>query len=168
MDLSSLSLDDLAAQYIEIDRQSHILKGRILLEARRRFPSNQEFGEWRSLNFSGRLPQQTANNLMSLARFFDDSQRPLGNIPVSAGYLIAAPKYEAIAEQVYERVWVMEKPSLLDVKNIIQDIQPVKTKPLTSDNVDEIVLQISQLSKEDLIQLLITKLSSKELGKLIK
>jgi hypothetical protein len=62
----------------------------------------------------------------------------------------------------------MEKPSLLDVKNIIQDIQPVKTKPLTSDNVDEIVLQISQLSKEDLIQLLITKLSSKELGKLIK
>jgi hypothetical protein len=40
MDLSSLSLDDLAAQYIEIDRQSHILKGRILLEARRRFPSN--------------------------------------------------------------------------------------------------------------------------------
>jgi hypothetical protein len=168
MDLSSLSLDDLAAQYIEIDRQSHILKGRILLEARRRFPSNQEFGEWRSLNFSGRLPQQTANNLMSLARFFDDSQRPLGNIPVSAGYLIAAPKYEAIAEQVYERAWVMEKPSLLDVKNIIQDIQPVKTKPLTSDNVDEIVLQISQLSKEDLIQLLITKLSSKELGKLIK
>lgn len=168
MDLSSLSLDDLAAQYIEIDRQSHILKGRILLEARRRFPSNQEFGEWRSLNFSGRLPQQTANNLMSLARFFDDSQRPLGNIPVSAGYLIAAPKYEAIAEQVYERAWGMEKPSLLDVKNIIQDIQPVETKPLASDNVDEIVLQISQLSKEDLIQLLITKLSSKELGKLIK
>ena len=168
MDLSSLSLDDLAAQYIEIDRQSHILKGRILLEARRRFPSNQEFGEWRSLNFSGRLPQQTANNLMSLARFFDDSQRPLGNIPVSAGYLIAAPKYEAIAEQVYERAWGMEKPSLLDVKNIIQDIQPVETKPLASDNVDEIVLQISQLSKEDLIQLLITKLSSKELGKLIR
>jgi hypothetical protein len=168
MDLSSLSLDDLAAQYIEIDRQSHILKGRILLEARRRFPSNQEFGEWRSLNFSGRLPQQTANNLMSLARFFDDSQRPLGNIPVSAGYLIAAPKYEAIAEQVYERAWGMEKPSLLDVKNIIQDIQPVETKPLASGNVDEIVLQINQLSKEDLIQLLITKLSSKELGKLIK
>lgn len=168
MDLSSLSLDDLAAQYIEIDRQSHILKGRILLEARRRFPSNQEFGEWRSLNFSGRLPQQTANNLMSLARFFDDSQRPLGNIPVSAGYLIAAPKYEAIAEQVYERAWGMEKPSLLDVKNIIQDIQPVETKPLASDDVDEIVLQINQLSKEDLIQLLIAKLSSKELGKLIK
>ena len=59
-------------------------------------------------------------------------------------------------------------PSLLDVKNIIQDIQPVETKPLASDNVDDIVLQISQLSKEDLIQLLITKLSSKELGKLIR
>jgi hypothetical protein len=40
MDLSSLTLDDLVSQYIEVDRQSHILKGRILLEARRRFPSN--------------------------------------------------------------------------------------------------------------------------------
>jgi hypothetical protein len=167
MDLSSLSLDDLASQYIEIDRQSHILKGRILLEARRRFPSNQEFGEWRSLNFSGRLPQQTANNLMSLARFFDDFQRPLGNIPVSAGYLISAPKYEDIAEQIYEQAVAMEKPSLLDVKKIIQEIKPVEIEPTTANSIEYIVSQISQLTKEDLIQLLITKFSPKELGRLI-
>ena len=167
MDLSSLSLDDLASQYIEIDRQSHILKGRILLEARERFPSNQEFGEWRSLKFSGRLPQQTANNLMSLARFFDDFQRPLGNIPVSAGYLIAATKHEDIAAQVYERVLALDKPSLIDVKKIIQEIKPVEIEPTTANSIEDIVSQISQLSKEDLIQLLITKFSSKELGKLI-
>ena len=67
IDLSSLSLDELAAQYIEIDRQSHILKGKILLEARKRFPSNNEFGEWRSLNFNGRVTAQVATHLMNLA-----------------------------------------------------------------------------------------------------
>jgi hypothetical protein len=55
---------------------------------------------------------------MSLARFFDESNRPLGNIPVSDGYLISAPKYEGIAEQVYERVSALDKPSLIDVKKL--------------------------------------------------
>jgi hypothetical protein len=165
MDFSSLSLDDLVSQYIEIDRQSHILKGRILLEARRRFPSNKEFGEWRSLNFGGRLPQQTANNLMSLARFFDESNRPLGNIPVSAGYLISAPKHEDIAEQVYERVLALDKPSLIDVKEIINEIKPAEQSNNEGD-FEAIILHIRELTKEALIELLITKLSHKELSRL--
>jgi hypothetical protein len=167
MDLSSLTLDDLVSQYIEVDRQSHILKGRILLEARRRFPSNKEFGDWRSLNFSGRLPQQTANNLMSLARFFDEFNRPLGNIPVSAGYLISAPKYEDIAEQVYKRVLVLDKPSLIDVKKIIKEIKPKELSNNEDFNdIEVIISHIKNFTKEDLIELLITKLSYKELSKL--
>ncbi len=169
MDLSSLTLDDLVSQYIEVDRQSHILKGRILLEARRRFPSNKEFGDWRSLNFSGRLPQQTANNLMSLARFFDESNRPLGNIPVSAGYLISAPKYEGIAEQVYERVSALDKPSLIDVKKIIKEANPMEQSDNEDFNdLDAIILHLKKLTKENLIALLIAKLSHKELSRLLR
>jgi len=168
MDLSSLTLDDLVSQYIEVDRQSHILKGRILLEARRRFPSNKEFGDWRSLNFSGRLPQQTANNLMSLARFFDEFNRPLGNIPVSAGYLISAPKYEDIAEQVYERVLALDKPSLIDVKKIIKEVNPMEQSDNEDFNdLDVIISHLKKLTKENLIALLIAKLSHKELSKLL-
>ena len=168
VDLSSFTLDDLVSQYIEVDRQSHILKGRILLEARRRFPSNKEFGDWRSLNFGGRLPQQTANNLMSLARFFDDSNRPLGNIPVSAGYIISAPKYEDIAEQVYERVLALDKPSLIDVKKIIKEVNPMEQSVNEDFNdLDVIISHIKKLTKENLIALLIAKLSHKELSRLL-
>ncbi|CAG1021738.1 hypothetical protein DOJK_01209 [Patescibacteria group bacterium] len=169
IDLSALSLDDLANQFIEIDRQSHILKGQILLEARRRFPSNQEFGKWRSLNFGGRLPQQTANNLMCLAKFFDETNRPLGNIPVSAGYLISAPKHEDIAEQIYERVLTIENPSLAEVKLIIQEIKPVEeTNEEEPESLEEISLRINALTKKQLIDLLVTKMTNKELAKLFK
>jgi hypothetical protein len=167
IDLSSLTLDDLVSQYIEIDRQSHILKGRILLEARKRFPGNKEFGEWRSLNFSGRLPQQTANNLMSLARFFDESNRPLGKIPVSVGYMISAPKYEDIAEQVYERVLALDNPSLIAVKEVIREIKPEEQSNNEGFNdIETIISHIRKLTREDLIKLLIKKLSHKELSKL--
>lgn len=169
IDLSALSLDDLANQFIEVDRQSHILKGQILLEARRRFPSNQEFGKWRSLNFGGRLPQQTANNLMCLAKFFDETNRPLGNIPVSAGYLISAPKYEDIAEQVYQRVLTIENPSLAEVKSVIQEIKPIeKTNEEEPESLEEITLRINALTKKQLIDLLVTKMTNKELAKLFK
>ena len=169
IDLSALSLDDLANQFIEVDRQSHILKGQILLEARRRFPSNQEFGKWRSLNFGGRLPQQTANNLMCLAKFFDETNRPLGNIPVSAGYLISAPKYEDIAEQVYQRVLNLENPSLAEVKSVIQEIKPIeKTNEEEPESLEEITLRINALTKKQLIDLLVTKMTNKELAKLFK
>jgi hypothetical protein len=104
---------------------------------------------------------------MSLARFFDEFNRPLGNIPVSAGYLISAPKYEDIAEQVYKRVLVLDKPSLIDVKKIIKEIKPKELSNNEDFNdIEVIISHIKNFTKEDLIELLITKLSYKELSKL--
>ena len=155
VDLSSLTLDELIAQYIDIDRQSHLLKGQILLEARRRFISNQEFGEWRSLNFSG-LPQQTANNLMNLARYFNEKTRPLAHIPVSAGYLISAPINEPIAEIVYKKTLETEKPTLKDVRDLIDRLKHVEQKNKSSKkltSVDKIMSMISLLSESEMKEL---------------
>ena len=44
--LADLTLEQLADRYKDIDRQSQMMKGLILLEARNRFSSNQEFGNW--------------------------------------------------------------------------------------------------------------------------
>jgi hypothetical protein len=157
VDLSSLTLDELVAQYIDIDRQSHLLKGQILLEARRRFISNQEFGEWRSLNFSG-LPQQTANNLMNLARYFNEKTRPLAHIPVSVGYLISAPINEPIAEIVYKKTLEIEKPTLKDVRDLIDELKHVGQKKESSKklmSVDKIMLMISLLSESEMKELFI-------------
>ena len=155
VDLSSLTLDELVAQYIDIDRQSHLFKGQILLEARRRFISNQEFGEWRSLNFSG-LPQQTANNLMNLARYFNEKTRPLAHIPVSVGYLISAPINEPIAEIVYKKTLEIEKPTLKDVRDLIDELKHVEQKKESSKklmSVDKIMSMISLLSESEMKEL---------------
>ena len=155
VDLSSLTLDELVAQYIDVDRQSHLLKGQILLEARRRFISNQEFGEWRSLNFSG-LPQQTANNLMNLARYFNEKTRPLAHIPVSVGYLISAPINEPIAEIVYKKTLDIEKPTLKDVRDLIDRLKHVEQKNKSSKklmSVDKIMSMISLLSESEMKEL---------------
>ena len=157
VDLSSFTLDELVAQYIDVDRQSHLLKGQILLEARRRFVSNQEFGEWRSLNFSG-LPQQTANNLMNLARYFNEKTRPLAHIPVSVGYLISAPINEPISEIVYKKTLELEKPRLKDVRDLIDELKHLEKKDENSKklmSVDKIMLKISQLSKSEMKELFI-------------
>jgi len=45
-DLTTLSLDDLIIQFQEVDRQYHLLKEKILLEARGLFLSDKEFGKW--------------------------------------------------------------------------------------------------------------------------
>jgi hypothetical protein len=155
VDLSSLTLDELVAQYIDVDRQSHLLKGQILLEARKRFISNQEFGEWRSLNFSG-LPQQTANNLMNLARYFNEKTRPLAHIPVSVGYLISAPINEPIAEIVYKKTLEIEKPTLKDVRDLIDELKHVEQKNESSKklmSVDKIMSMISRLSETEMKEL---------------
>jgi cell division protein ZapA (FtsZ GTPase activity inhibitor) len=157
LDLTVLTLEELKEQYIEIDRQSHILKGKILLEARKRFKSNQEFGKWRSLNFSG-LPQQTANNLMSLASYFDEENKPLAHIPVSAGYLISAKINEPIAELVYQMVIERENPTVQEVRNIINELKNGNsnnqqtdelTKVATVNVIDKIMAMIEKLAENE-------------------
>jgi hypothetical protein len=167
LDLSALSLEDLAKQYVEIDRQSHIIKGQILLEARKRFLSNNEFGVWRSLNFNGRVTAQIATHLMNLSKFFNEI-RPLGNIPISAGYLIAAPKLEDIANVVYERVTEIDKPSLNDVKEIIRELKPdVELDVKENDNLEAAVIHLNKMTKKQLIELLVNNFNKKKLNKLI-
>jgi len=100
--LKKLTLEELAVRYKEIDYQSQLFKGQILLEARDRFQSNIEFGQWLSVNFT-ELNSSNTGKLINLARFFH-GDRTLEGIPVSAGYLISAPKNKEIAEDVYRKI----------------------------------------------------------------
>ena len=100
--LKELTLEELAIRYKEIDRQSQLFKAQILLEARRRFLSNIEFGEWRSVNFT-ELSSSNTGKLINLAKFFQ-GVRTLEGIPVSAGYLLAAPSNRNIADKVYYEI----------------------------------------------------------------
>ena len=103
LDLAGLSLDDLAIQYAEIDQQSNLLKGNILLEARSRFPSDKEFGQWISTHSLCVGSQQSRNRLMHLADFFSDG-RDMEGIAITAAYEISAPVNRDKALTVYNKV----------------------------------------------------------------
>ena len=69
--LVDLSLDELANRYADIDNQSQMLKGLILLEARSRFTSNNEFGAWvKSVITLCEDAAPVRNRLMRYAKFF--------------------------------------------------------------------------------------------------
>jgi len=121
-DLKGLSLDDLAVRYEEIDRQSHILKGKILLEARSRFGSDKEFGKWISTQTLclGSGTQKTRNRLMHLAEFFDDDNRDMEGISITAAYEISSPANKEIAEKIYGEVH-KKNLSVKEVKALIVD-----------------------------------------------
>ncbi len=102
-DLTVLSLDDLAIQYAEIDQQSNLLKGNILLEARSRFPSDKEFGQWISTHSLCVGSQQSRNRLMHLADFFSDG-RDMEGIAITAAYEISAPVNRGKALAAYNKV----------------------------------------------------------------
>ena len=101
-DYSALTLDELMNEYESIDQQSQLLKGRILLEARHRFKSDNEFGAWIE-SVGGAIystSRQHRTKLMNLARFFEN--RPIEKISISAAYEISAPINADIAIEVYE------------------------------------------------------------------
>lgn len=118
-DLTKLSLEQLADQFIEIDRQSHILKGRILLEARSRFPSDKEFGKWVSTHSLCVGSQQSRNRLMHLAEFFGD-ERDLDGIAITVAYEISAPVNREKALTVYENI-KGKNISVKEVKVLLTD-----------------------------------------------
>jgi hypothetical protein len=96
--LQTLSLDELAIRFDEIEQQGQLLQGRILLEARNRFPSDKEFGQWCTQTIClGSQVHRT--RLMNLARFFEG--RELDKIGISAAYEIAAPANADVAVDVY-------------------------------------------------------------------
>jgi hypothetical protein len=100
-DLTVLSLDDLADRYAQIDQQSQLMKGLILLEARNRFSSNNEFGDWvKTVQTLCLDRQEVRTRYMNFARYFKDKER-LG-ISLTAAYEISAPVNEVVADKIYE------------------------------------------------------------------
>ncbi len=69
-----------------------------LLEARGRFLSNIEFGQWLSVNFT-ELNSSNTGKLINLAKYFQ-GDKTLEGISISAGYLIASPNNREIADKV--------------------------------------------------------------------
>lgn len=159
--LTDLSLEELTNRYIEIDYQSQMMKGLILLEARNRFPSNNEFGDWiKTVGAICADGKQVRNRLMHYAKFFNDREQD--GISLSACYLISAPVNSEVAEVVYKEILGNNLP-LENVKQIIQEKkgitineQPVKSKSITSvDLLRSIVLKdVSDVSIDIAIQVL--------------
>jgi hypothetical protein len=181
-DLTALSLDELAQRYISIEQQSQFYKGLILLEARERFKSDKEFGEWVVTNgLSVGTTQQNRTVFMNLARFFKD--REMSGISLTCAYEISRPNNAGVAEDVYAQV-VNKKLSVAEVKKIIEQAKLITIDTDSAAEFDEerkeallndesnhrkaLIRQISNtlkkssLSKEEKIQALKTCISTLE------
>ena len=129
-DLSKLSLDELAGRYQEIDEQAQFLKGTILLEARSRFVSNIEFGNWiQSIHALSVDTQQTRTKYMNFARYFKDKDRT--GMPLTVCYEISAPINADIADKVYQAA-LGKNLSVAQIKAEIAN-----AKGLLPENVNE-------------------------------
>jgi hypothetical protein len=100
------------------------MKGLILLEARSRFLSNNDFGDWvqsvPSLCGDG---NQIRNRYMNFARYFKDKDR--AGISLTVAYEISAPVNANIADQIYTEA--LNKN--LSVSEIRQRIKTAKGLP---------------------------------------
>lgn len=123
--LEDLSLEQLAEVQTELDlrygtvkAQYRMMTGLVLLEARDRFPSNQEFGHWITENLRvpsfGKLDPSRLSETMNFARFFKD--RDYSKIPLTGCYRIAEPKHAAYAEEVYDAL--VSQPEKVTLNNV--------------------------------------------------
>lgn len=163
--LEDLDLNELANRYIEIDSQAHMMKGLILLEARNRFPSNNEFGDWvKSVIAICDDGFQVRNRLMNYAKFFQNKDTT--GISLSACYQISAPANAEVADKVYQEV-LNKNLSVAQIKAEIAKAKglltvSVKTSgelelmPLEdiSSFMAQVLADISHLSKPDAIRVL--------------
>ena len=138
--LSDLSLDELAVRFHQIDSQAQLLKGLILLEARERFKSNNEFGQWVIDVGLSADNRQNRNLFMNLARFFKD--RDMAGISLTAAYEISRPDNANVAEDIY--AYALNKNlKVADVKRKIEI-----AKSITSSNTESKEHTISSESAE--------------------
>lgn len=173
IDFTTYSLDELADEYLKVDFSSNIIKGRILLAARKQFASDVEYGKWCKTKFGEHLKQQTAFNLYRLAEFFTD-ERPLGNIPLTGGYIIAQDKHKSIAHALYAQVKALEKPKVNDVRRILNELMPPgetenQTKP-TSNRVErfyENAKKLDVLEKRELLLKLLKDLDENDISEIL-
>jgi hypothetical protein len=107
-DLTVLSLNQLVERYNQIDQQSQLFKGLILLEARERFKSDKEFGQWISTVELFNSSRYSNANYMNLARFFKN--KDMTGISITAAYEIAAPQNADIASEIYSYALLKNLP----------------------------------------------------------
>ena len=68
--LEKMSLEDLAKTYTQVEGRIQLVKGQILLAARKRFSSDLEFGYWVRDNGLDDVTQQVRYGYMRLAEFY--------------------------------------------------------------------------------------------------
>jgi len=153
-DLSEYSLDKLASLYDEVDQHTKIYKGIILLEAKKRFPSNIEFGAWcNSVQTLCLDSQKSMNRCMNLAAFFHD--KDMNEISVSACYEISSPNNAEVAEAVYEK-FKNEKPSVAAVKEFIQEEKLARGIPVKIQKDSSVVKTIPDPASDSSVAEIIT------------
>lgn len=139
--LNKLSLDDLVLQYNQIDQQAQLFKGLILLEARRRFKSNPEFGKWvasiPSLCGDG---NQVRNRYMNFARYFKD--KDYTGISLTCAYEISAPTNKAVADEVYTKA-LGQNLSVDQVRDLIKQAKKETTSLVANEvSIQEFTLDV--------------------------
>lgn len=116
--LTNLSKEELAHRYIEINNQSQMMKGLILLQARERMPSNIEFGNWvKSVSALCADGHQTLNRYMHFANYFKDKDST--GISLTACYEISSPTNGIVADKVYKYA-LNKNLSVAEIKARIQ------------------------------------------------
>ncbi len=141
--LSNLSLEELAARYGDIDQQAQLMKGAILVEARKRFVSNLEFSQWvDSMRTLCSDTPQHRTRLMNLARFFEN--REIIGISLTACYEISAPINADIADKVYQAA-LGKNLSVAQIK-----VEIAKAKGLLPESVNESSSEPELMPPEDL------------------
>ncbi|MEI6747053.1 MAG: hypothetical protein WCL34_13905 [Methylococcaceae bacterium] len=163
--LTNLSIQELAARYVEINSQSQMMKGLILLQARERLPSNIEFGNWvKSISALCADGHQTLNRYMNFASYFKDKDRE--GISLTACYEISAPINADIADNLYQ-IALNQNLSVAQIKAEI-----VKAKGLLPESVkgsgepelmplgdissftERVLAEIGELPKNDALRVL--------------
>ena len=141
--LTNLSVQELADRYVEINNQSQMMKGLILLQARERLPSNIEFGNWvKSVSALCADGHQTLNRYMNFASYFKDKDRE--GISLTACYEISAPINADIADKVYQAA-LNKNLSVAQIKAEI-----AKAKGLLQESVNEGSGESELMPPEDL------------------
>lgn len=143
--LSDLSLDELAIRFHQIDSQAQLLKGLILLEARERFKSNNEFGQWVVDVGLSADNRQNRNLFMNLARFFKD--RDMTGISLTAAYEISRPDNASVAEDVY--AYALNKNlKVADVKRKIETAKSISSIDNNKSKENTISSELTEIEKD--------------------
>jgi hypothetical protein len=142
--LQDLSLNELADRYVQIDNQAHMMKGLILLEARSRFPSNNEFGGWvKSVVTLCDDGHQVRNRLMRYAKFFKDKDTT--GISLTSCYAISS-----VDDDIAEVIYTKAKGKNLSVDQVKDLIKQAKKEITSKDKIQEQKFDTDKLSDDDI------------------